>query len=219
MSSIPDVTAATASGIGASSAAASTEIQDRFLKLLVTQLKNQDPLNPLDNAQLTTQLAQINTVSGLEKLNSNVQGLASSLLAAQSLQSASLIGHAVLAEGNKLTLSGKAPAQGGIELARAADSVKVNIVGPAGNLVRQLDLGAQPAGTVGFQWDGLTDSGATAAPGYYTFQVAASAGSEKLAVNTVTAGKVTSVTLGSDGLRLAVEGIGDLQMSQVKRIM
>src|SRR5512147_1078567 len=86
----------------APSTAASTE--DRFLKLLVSQLKNQDPLNPLDNAQVTSQMAQLSTVTGIDKLNATLQALSSSMIASQSMQAASMIGHVVMVPGNRVDL-------------------------------------------------------------------------------------------------------------------
>jgi len=90
-------------------AAKSSATEERFLTLLVAQMKNQDPLNPLDNAQVTSQLAQLSTVSGIDKLNATLQTLAGSFAQAQSLQAAVLIGHDVLVEGNALALSGAPP--------------------------------------------------------------------------------------------------------------
>src|SRR5258705_8779344 len=134
MSSVQSPTAASLTGTAAPPAATSgADIQDRFLKLLVTQMKNQDPLNPMDNAQVTSQLAQISTVNGIQQLNTTVQSLSTSFLSAQSLQSTSLIGHTVLTDGNTLNVANGVPAYGAVSLAQAADSVKVNIVSPAGN--------------------------------------------------------------------------------------
>ena len=222
MNAIQDaVTAISRSAVGAPGVPATTssEIQDRFLKLLVTQLKNQDPLNPLDNAQITSQLSQISTVSGIEKLNTTLQGLSTSLVSSQSLQSTALIGHKVFTDGNTLALTGGTAAPGGVQLAGAADSVKVNVIGPSGAIVRQMDLGPQQAGLVGFQWDGRNDAGATVAAGNYTFQVAATSGGQKVGATPLTAGTVSSVTLGADGLHVTVGGVGSVTMDQIKRIM
>jgi flagellar basal-body rod modification protein FlgD len=220
MSSVQSPTAASLTGTAAPPAATSgADIQDRFLKLLVTQMKNQDPLNPMDNAQVTSQLAQISTVNGIQQLNTTVQSLSTSFLSAQSLQSTSLIGHTVLTDGNTLNVANGVPAYGAVSLAQAADSVKVNIVSPAGNIVRQLDLGPQKTGIAGFQWDGLDDSGAKVAAGSYSFQVAATSSGQKVDATSFMAGTVSSVTLGSDGTHLTVGGIGDVQMQQIKQIM
>ena len=78
--------------------------EDRFLKLLVTQMKNQDPLNPMDNAEVTSQMAQLSTVTGIDKLNSTVEALSASMLASQSLSAVSMIGHPVLVAGTQIDL-------------------------------------------------------------------------------------------------------------------
>src|SRR3954468_15871903 len=115
-----------ASSPSASAAADATMASDRFLKLLVPQMRNQDPLNPLDNAQVTSQMAQINTVTGIDKLNTTVQGLSSQFVQLQAMQGASLVGRDVIVGGNKLSVDATAGVgQGGFELANAADSVKV----------------------------------------------------------------------------------------------
>ncbi len=223
MSAIQDVfsaaAASTPAAAGASAAANSGEIQDRFLKLLVTQLKNQDPLNPLDNAQITSQLSQISTVTGIEKLNASLQGLSTSALSSQSLQSAALIGRTVFSDGNTLLLAAGTAAHGGFELGGAAGSVRVEVVAPTGNVVRQLELGPQPAGFNTFQWDGRGDGGASMTAGNYTFRVVAANGAQNITATPLAAGAVTSVTLGGNGLRLNIGGGGDLTMGQIKRIM
>lgn len=218
MNVIQDVAKATGTSGATAPASATSAIQDRFLKLLVTQMKNQDPLNPLDNAQVTSQLAQINTVNGIEKLNNTLSAMSASFLSGQSLQSASLIGRTVLADGNTLTLAAGAPARAGMQLDRAADSVKVNINGPAGNLVRQLELGPRDSGLVTFEWDGRNDAGATMAPGAYTFQVVATGASQKIASTPVATGLVTGVLPGSNGTRVTVDGLGELTMQQIRSI-
>jgi flagellar basal-body rod modification protein FlgD len=221
MATLQDVVAAskTNAPLAPPTATSSGDIQDRFLKLLVTQLKNQDPLNPMDNAQLTSQLSQISTVTGIEKLNTSLQSLSSSLLSSQSLQATNLIGHAVYLEGNALAFNGAASASGGVDLAQTADSVKINIVGPAGNVVRQLDLGARQAGVAAFQWDGLSDGGTSVAAGTYSFQVTATSGGQKVPATALKSGVVSSITLNADGVHAIVNGIGDVPVQQLKRIM
>src|SRR5437667_6309518 len=94
---------------------------DRFLKLLVAQMQNQDPLNPMDNAQITSQMAQINTVNGIEKLNTTVGSLSSQFLQMQTLQGASLVGRGVLVEGKQVVMNDSGKGVGGFELDGAAD--------------------------------------------------------------------------------------------------
>ena len=128
---------------------------NKFMTLLVTQLKNQDPMNPLDNAQLTSQLAQLSTVTGVNKLNTTLESLKSSYQSSESLQAANMIGHGVLVEGDYVNLqSGNGIL--GVDLASAADKVKVIITDPkTGKDVQTIDLGAKAAGTIPLAWDGM----------------------------------------------------------------
>ena len=134
---------------------------DRFLKLLVAQMQNQDPLNPMDNAQVTSQMAQIQTVTGIEKLNTTVAGLNSQFVQMQALQGASLVGRDVIVPGNAVDIA-DGVGQGGFQLGSAADNVKVEILSASGQVVDTLSLGAQSAGTHSFDWKAGTatnDSG------------------------------------------------------------
>jgi len=202
----------------ASGTPGANDAQDRFLKLLVTQLKNQDPLNPMDNSQITSQMAQISTVSGIDKLNATLQGMAASFSADQSLQATAMIGHSVLVPGTGLQLQ-NGTAQGGVSLPQAADSVVVSIVDGSGQVVHKVDLGAQAAGVLGFQWDGVTDSGANAAPGSYSFSIQAVQGSTKIDAVSLALGVVGGVTQGKDGVALKVNGMGSVPLSDVKQVM
>ena len=112
-------------------------MEDRFLTLLVTQMQNQDPLNPMQNAELTSQLAQINTVKGVATLNATLEKLLGSYSDALSMQSASLVGKNVLAAGNKLPL-GANGAIGGVNLAGAADQVTITISNAQGVKVDEI---------------------------------------------------------------------------------
>jgi len=192
--------------------------EDRFLKLLVTQMRNQDPLNPLDNAQVTSQMAQISTVSGIDRLNGGMEKLSQSMLSSQSLQSASMIGRQVLASGSTLNL-GATGATGAYDLAGDADRVQLTIATPAGVVVRKVELGGRAAGTAGFQWDGMTDAGGRAPQGNYVFQVTASRGGQGIAAVPLMAGRVDGISLSGGSVRLNLEGGDELAVSDVRRIL
>jgi flagellar basal-body rod modification protein FlgD len=205
-------------GAGAAPESDSTSIGDRFLTLLVTQLRNQDPLNPMDNAQMTSQLAQISTVTGINKLNDTMSALSASLGSNQYLQAAGLVGHTVLAPGNKLQLAASA-ATGGFTLAAAADHVVVTISDASGHAVRQLDLGAQASGTTGFNWDGHTDSGAAATDGQYSFTIQATEAGAAVSADALMSGRVDGVVLGSSGTTQVQLGpLGRVDLSQITEI-
>ena len=191
---------------------------DRFLKLLVTQMKNQDPLNPLDNAQITSQMAQISTVSGIDKLNTTLQNMAASFSANQSLQAASMIGRSVMVPGSAVRLE-NGMAVAGVELPQSVDQVTVTIRDAAGAIVHSMELGPKPEGIAAFAWDGATDSGSAAANGIYSFAVSALQGSKKIDGNTLAVGQVNSVSPGKDGMLLDVGGLGAVGFTDVKKIL
>jgi flagellar basal-body rod modification protein FlgD len=207
--------ASTASTASSSSIASASDAgsQDRFLKLLVTQLKNQDPLSPMDNAQLTSQIAQINTVSGIATLNTSVQQLSSQFLQMQSLQGASLVGKDVIVPGSKLDIA-NGVAQGGFELTSAADAVKVEVMSPAGRVLDTLNLGAQSSGMHSFDWaSGNYDNTSNLG-----FRVTATSGSTPLASTALMRDKVNAVSTAGDALMLQLQNSGTVAYNTVKAI-
>ncbi|MDP4028643.1 MAG: flagellar hook assembly protein FlgD [Gallionella sp.] len=202
----------------ASKASTAADTQDRFLKLLVTQMKNQDPLNPMDNAQVTSQMAQLSTVTGIDQLNITLQALSDSMTSSQSLQAATMIGHGVLVPGKGLDLANGA-AFGGIELAQSVDNVDVAIYNQAGALVRNMQLGAQPVGLVNWQWDGRDNSGSSVADGSYTFTLDVTRAGKKVDAAALQFGMVNSVTQGAQGVELSVGNMGGVGLSQVRQIL
>jgi flagellar basal-body rod modification protein FlgD len=217
---MPALTSATLANINGTAAVSATAkadeagSQDRFLKLLVTQLKNQDPLSPMDNAQLTSQIAQINTVTGISTLNTSVQGLSNQFLQMQTLQGATLIGKNVIVPGNRLDIDAGV-GQGGFELTSAADAVKVEVLSPAGKVVDTLNLGAQSAGVHGFDWAVPSSYAAT---GNLTFRVTASSGSTALGSTALMRDKVNAVSTAGNALSLELEKAGTVAYSKVVAI-
>lgn len=209
------------SALGAltSKTASSADTEQRFLKLLVTQLNNQDPLNPLDNAQLTSQLAQMSTVSGIEKLNSAFQSMLAQSGSSQVLQSASMIGRTVLVPGSELALKKGTDVPFAIEMPQSADAVKVTVTNAAGNTVRSFDLGSLPQGVKTLSWDGLNNTGVSVADGSYTVNVVATSGDAKVAANALTYSNVTSVSQGASGVALDLASGGKAALSDVRLIL
>jgi flagellar basal-body rod modification protein FlgD len=193
------------------------EASDRFLTLLVTQLRNQDPLNPMDNAQVTTQLAQISTVSGINKLNDTVAALSASMAAGQYLQATGLVGRDVVIAGNKLTLAeGKAPY--GMAIAKDADTVTVTIKDPAGIVVRTIELGGQKSGIRTFEWDGMDNAGKALAAGDYTMSVTATSKGGAVATDVLTIAKVTGVAPTAQGTILMLGSLGTVALSEILQV-
>jgi flagellar basal-body rod modification protein FlgD len=187
-----------------SGVAAQDDGQDRFLRLLVTQMQNQDPLNPMDNAQVTSQMAQIQTVSGLEKLNGTVAGLHAQFGQLQALQGAALVGRDVVVPGDRLQPVDGAQ-RGGFALAAPADEVRIEVLDGAGRVVDTLTLDARDAGRHDFEW--TPPRGVDASQGQ-RFRVAASLGGVNVASEALTRDRVVSVSHGQNGLQLELARAG-----------
>jgi flagellar basal-body rod modification protein FlgD len=220
----------TAGATGTASSATGTSAQnlsDTFLKLLVAQMNNQDPLNPVDNSQVTSQMAQISTVTGISSLNSTVSQLVSQLQQSQAVQSTQLAGHTVLVPGNSLTLaatsasgSSSLAAYGGFSLAQAADSVSVTVKDSGGATVRTINLGALGAGVQDFSWDGQTDSGSQAAAGSYSYSVTAKAAGKSVSATAYSAQQVVGVAPQSDGsLQFLLSNGSQIGFSSIAQIL
>jgi len=239
MATVDALTALSGSKSSSSTSAVATSNQegaDRFLKLLVTQLQNQDPMNPMDNAQLTSQMAQINTVAGIEKLNTSVNamadklgaldnsaglsqlnttltGLSGQMLQSQALQGAALVGHPVLLQGSGLLVE-NGSAQGVFDLAGAAQSVQVEVLSASGQVLDRQDLGPLPAGRGGFTWpvpEGVDAQG-------LKYRLTAAQGMSSVGATTFSLDRVGTVSTGAQGLILNLQQAGTTPLSQVKAL-
>ena len=222
MSSVSTLTGLvdSASSAGANNSVTSAkDLNDRFLKLLVAQMNNQDPLNPLDNAQVTSQMAQINTVTGINGLNDTVNQLLGQFATLESMQAAQLTGRNVLVQGNTLSLPSSGSAIGGVSLDLPADTVTVDIKDAAGQVVRELQLGKQDAGVARFDWDGRMDNGDSAPAGDYTFTVKAATGSTSVTTTALAARQVQGVRQVNGALQLVLAGGGTVAYSAVQQIL
>jgi flagellar basal-body rod modification protein FlgD len=182
---------AASTGTSASSSTTDTaSMQDRFLKLLVAQINNQDPLSPMDNAQMTSQMAQINTVSGIQQVNQTLTSMAAQFTAMQVLQGTSMVGHNVLTAGSTLVPDpSTGMAAGAFDLTGAADAVKVEILAPSGQVLDTVNMGALPQGRQAFQWNAASYQG-TGSP---SFRVTATSGKQAVATTSLVSEQVVSV--------------------------
>jgi flagellar basal-body rod modification protein FlgD len=188
--------------------------QDRFLKLLVAQLSNQDPLNPMDNAQTTTQMAQINTVSGIQELNATLKGMAQQYSAMQALQGTSLIGRQALVDGSQLAFDGEV-GKGAISLDSPASAVSVDIMGTNGERIDTVELGALGRGAHAFTWDaaGLDPSRVG------SFQIRATQGGQAVPATPLMRLDVSSVSFSSGAMSLQLQDGRNLAYDQVRAFM
>ncbi|WBM69224.1 flagellar hook assembly protein FlgD [Buttiauxella sp. WJP83] len=195
------------------------DLQSSFLTLLVAQLKNQDPTNPLQNNELTTQLAQISTVSGIEKLNTTLGSVSGQLTNNQSVQASALIGHGVMIPGTKILAGSEATTPFGVELQQAADKVTATITDNTGKVVRTLDIGAVSAGVHTFTWDGSMTDGTTAPDGAYNVAISASNGSTQLVAQPLNFAMVNGVTLSNGKTLLDLGTYGTSTLDDIRQII
>lgn len=192
--------------------------QTRFLTLLTAQLKNQDPMDPMDNAQVTSQLAQISTVDGIERLNIMLGKIMEGQQSSEALQAAALVGRGVLVPGKGLLLTDQG-AVGGFSLETPADKVTLNIRDANGLDIAEIDLGAFDTGTHNFQWDGTAMDGSRAADGKYTVTIRADTAGEPVNAEMLEFGAVTSVVRGPKSIDLQLGDMGIFKMSDVRQIL
>ncbi|MNZ47594.1 Basal-body rod modification protein FlgD [compost metagenome] len=209
-----------AGAASATTKSTSADLQENFMTLLVTQLQNQDPLKPMENAELTSQLAQINTVNGIEQLNTTLASITGQIEEGQALQAAALVGRGVLVPGERVLVGSGVTTPFGIELEQAADEVSVTLVDSSGKAVRQFDLGNLKAGVQSFTWDGELEDGSAAPDGAYTVKVEARANGEALSATTLNYAQVGGVTRTDAGPLLDLGAVqGSVSLADVRQIL
>jgi flagellar basal-body rod modification protein FlgD len=194
--------------------------KDAFLQLLVTQMKNQDPLSPQDNTQFVSQLAQFSSLESMQNLTSTVDTIASTYQSSQALQASSLVGRSVVVESGSAIVDTTKGLTGSVVVPASNSSTTVKISDANGNVVDTIDLGAQPAGTTSFTWDGKNGDGTVAAAGPYSFAATGTASGAATALSTYLPATVNSVTMGVGGaeMTLNLAGGSSVGLSKVQTI-
>ena len=195
--------------------------QEEFLELMMTQLQNQDPLNPAESGEFLSQIAQFGTVNGITELQQSFSTLASSLQSNQALQASTMVGRSVLVESNSLQLANGESVNFAIDLPQSVGSLEVTISDSVGQVVRQFNLGTQGSGLVDLNWDGLTNNGEQLAPGTYRISAQAQIDGENQSLNTLVVAPVESVSLARDGSEptLNLSNIGAIALNAVRRVL
>ena len=190
-----------------------------FLKLMVTQLNNQDPFKPMENSAFLGQIAQFGSVTGLDKLNRQIADLSTSLTSGQALQAGSLVGREVLVPVDSGSLSAGGSLRGRVELPESSSDVSVRFYDAYGQKVRELDMGAAQAGSLDFSWDGMDEGGNYLPSGRYRVEVAAIQGGQEVLMQPQLFAGVESVSLSAgDGLTLNLTGLGPVAFNSVQQI-
>ena len=192
--------------------------QEDFLKLMVTQFRNQDPMKPMENGEFLGQLAQFSTVSGIEDMNKSVAQLADSIHASQTVQAANMIGRTVLLEAEVGRLHEGGSLDGAVDVPVSTGDARVR--DPSGRLIRELPLGARASGVAEFSWDGIMNDGTEAPPGSYLVQADIDSNGARERTPTLLYARVDSVALSTDGegARVTTEYGEQVRLSQVRAI-
>lgn len=219
MSSTSGVSSTSTSSTSAASGNSAADLQNSFLTLLVAQLKNQDPTNPMENNELTTQLAQINTVSGIEKLNTTLGSISGQIDNTQSLAASALIGHGVMIPGSTILAGNKTTTPFGVELVQAADKVTATVTDKSGAVVRTIDIGALSAGVHTFSWDGTLADGSAAPDGSYNVSISASSSGTQLVAQPLHFAMVNGITRSNGQSLLDLGTYGTKTLDDVRQII
>lgn len=194
--------------------------QDAFLKLMITQMNNQNPLDPQTNSEFVAQLAQFSSVEGLDKLNTTVTDMNQGFQSSQALQASSLVGRSVKVPAEQAYLATGSYIAGTINLPYSTADLSMNIYNSANQLVGRELLGAHEGGDVTFVWDGKDNDGNTLAAGQYRFEAIATTSEGPQQLTTDLSANVDSVTVGGNGtLTLNVAGVGPMSLSSVSEIL
>lgn len=191
--------------------------QADFLKLMTEQLKNQDPLKPLEGTQMLGQLAQFSTVQGINGMQDALGAVASVMESDQTLRAASLVGHEALVDTDTVQLDTGTGMNGEV-VATSAGTINIEIVDASGQVVDRMPVESPGAGSVAWSWDGRAADGSLAPAGTYTIRATTGSGSSSQALSTRVSAHVDSVSIESTGLVLNLHGIGPQPLSAVRRI-
>jgi len=193
--------------------------QEDFLKLLVAQMKNQDPSNPADNGEFLSQIAQFSMVSGIDELGASFKGISNNYYATQAMQAAELVGREVLTESNSVVWQEGATVNGVLGVPEFADGLNIQVRDIYGALVKTLDASDYRDGDSTFAWDGSNEDGEPVAAGEYTITATALVDGSQQAVPIQTYNRVESITVdrASASVSLQLQNRQSVPFSQVNK--
>ncbi|MDO7909112.1 flagellar hook assembly protein FlgD [Pseudomonas monteilii] len=194
--------------------------KDAFLQLLVTQMQNQNPLDPQDNSEFVAQLAQFSSLEGISSLNESVTSISSALGSSRALQASSLVGRSVVVQNDQAVVDTSKSLNGSVVLPQSVSGATVSVSDTSGKVIKTIELGPQSAGNASFIWDGTNASGEKVDPGTYRFDAKTTVDGASVALGTLLPATVTSVTLSQTGgeMMLNLSGVGQVALSKVQTI-
>ena len=191
--------------------------QNQFMTLLVAQMRNQDPLNPMDNNQMSSQMALLNMVSGINSLNKTLSSMSASQQLGDSFKATDLIGHTVLIPNSSVVLN-NGNGDFSIDLADNVQSATVSLTDKQGNLIKSFNLGATPAGVHSLSWNGLSDDGQVLADGSYTIKIDALKNGTAVNAASLVTDRVDNLVLSGGLASLQLSRLGNIGLSDIRAV-
>lgn len=193
--------------------------QNEFMELMIAQMENQSPLDPQDNGEFISQLAEFSALEEMQTLNDTVNNFATQFRSSQALQASAMVGRSVLVPGGEAPLSPAGMIEGVVELPASTSSLRISILNPAGELVNSWNLGQQAAGTIPFVWDGTNADGEAMPYDEYTIKADMNSSGETVQASTLLAANVNSVSISQAGdITLNLQGLGAIPLDNVREI-
>lgn len=191
---------------------------EEFLTLMTAQLKNQDPMKPLEGTEFISQLATFGTVSGVQEMKESMELLATSLRSTQTLNGSSMLGRDILVEADSLAYTQGGTVSGELDVPAGTTSLQIRITDSTGAVVREMTL--DPAeGTRTFSWDGLKNNGTPAESDTYDIEAVANVAGQSGSLPLLLSGRVSSVSIVGTNLMLNTPALGAVDMTDVRRVM
>lgn len=193
---------------------------DQFITLMLAQIKNQDPLKPLEPAEFLGQLAQFSTVTGIQEMGSSVSDLVGSMRSSQALSGANLVGRDVLAPGDTAVFDGTTPVRAAVEAPSGAERVEFVVRDASGAVVRRAQVPPSVSGVTEMAWDGRADNGTVMPAGAYRIEALSRFGARGESAQVLLLSRVDSVTLDAAGRGIVLNTRnGSLPLGAVRRVM
>jgi flagellar basal-body rod modification protein FlgD len=191
---------------------------EEFLTLMTAQLKNQDPMKPLEGTEFISQLATFGTVSGVNEMKESMELLATSLRSTQTLNGSSMLGRDILVEADSFAHTQGGTVSGELDVPAGTTSLQVRITDSTGAVVREMTLDTTE-GTRTFSWDGLKTNGQPAGSDEYEIEAVATVAGQTGSLPLMLSGRVSSVSIVGTNLMLNTPALGSVDMTDVRRVM
>lgn len=201
-------------------ASGSSELgKNQFMELMIAQMENQNPLEPQDNGEFISQLAEFSSLEEMQKLTTTVNSFATQYQSTQALQASAMVGRSVLVPGTEAPLNAEGGMNGVIDLPSSTSSLNVSVFNRSGELVNKWNMGQQVAGSIPFVWDGTNSEGEQMPADQYTIKAEANIEGDTKQMNTLLTSNVNSVSIAQGGvITLNLSGMGAIPLENVRQI-